>query len=238
MTNHHETPAHFSSVSLLTKVLFAAAMALLTTACAGFDLDVEIGDGVDGSGVAETKRIDVDITKVTKVEVSDVWDVEVKVGDETGVEVTTDDNLFESAKVTVDGTTLKLSTKGSFNDSLGMKAVVTVTDLTELVVRDVSKVTIDSVTVGDLRVEVRDSSSASIAGTVSSLDLEVRDVSEVDGQNLIADTVTVEARDMADIEVSVTGEITGSATDVSSITVFGEGDMSVTTRDLASVERG
>src|SRR5437588_1158234 len=100
----------------------ALGLIFVSTALAGCGFNLGGGPQVQGSGVVKTEKRDV--AAFSAIEVSGAVKLEFTVGDETKVEVTTDDNLLPLFITEVDGETLKIYTKGSTSTNKGMVAKV------------------------------------------------------------------------------------------------------------------
>lgn len=123
-----------SSIVRMTSVCSLVLACILSTGCSM---------GIPGNGVLKTESRTV--TEFEKVQGSGIGDIEIAFGDETSVEVTTDENLLEYVSTEVVDGTLKLKTTENISTTEGLKFSIVVPKLTEATVSGVGDIRIDQV---------------------------------------------------------------------------------------------
>jgi hypothetical protein len=185
------------------------ALALFTLAC-----NLSIGDGsvTVGSGTAaqETRAV----TGFDAIAVTGSLGVTVQVGPPASLEVRGDDNLLSHVRGEVRGSTLHLSSEGSFATTLGLSATVTLPSLVSLGNQGSADIVVTGVVGPTLTIESQGSGQLSLAGRIDALELDVQGSGDVDAKALAATRARVTVHGSADVDVlvedSLDAQINGS----------------------------
>lgn len=174
------------------------ALALFTLAC-----NLSLGDGsvTVGSGTSahETRTV----TDFDAIAVSGSLDVTVQVGQPASLVVRGDDNLLSHVRSEVRGSTLHVSSEGSYSTTLGLSATVSLPSLVSLNNQGSADIVVTGVQGQRLAIESLGSGELSLAGRVDALELDVQGSGDVDAKALTATQARVTVHGSADVDVLV-----------------------------------
>jgi hypothetical protein len=196
------------SIFLLSTLLFSGCLPGFVT-------------GIPGS--AKITTVKVEATGFTSVHQASVGSVNISLGEEESVSITTDDNLQQYLSATVENGELVIRTKG--NESLaptdGVKIDVKMKALTAIRLSGVGSITAENVKSPELTVKSDGVGSLKLAGEVDKLAVKVDGVGSFDSSKLDAKNVTVESNGVGSTKVKATESIDVKATGVGSVTYYG-----------------
>jgi hypothetical protein len=191
-------------------------MACVTALCFGL---VTISDcnpnAIHGSGVSKTESRAVG--SFSKIDLAGSPDVDVTVGPAASVSVTTDDNLLPLIETTVNGDTLSIGSKDSYNTSIGVKVNITVPMLDDVSVSGSGDIHVTGLTAGDFESRVTGSGDVTASGVVDRLSARITGSGDLRAGDLTAKHVHV--------NVTGSGDATIHATEELDATVTGSGDV-------------
>jgi putative autotransporter adhesin-like protein len=191
---------------------------------------------VTGSGRIVTKPVE--FSPFSRIQVSDVFDVRVSLGQQEKVTLRVDDNLLDRVDIGVSGGTLHLGLKSRTSiRHATLHADVITRSLSGIEVSGASKVhlsrefTVDtieatlsgasridgSLSCGTGRVVLSGASSATLSGTAERLALEASGASEVDAQRLVTRDLTIGLSGASDATVWATNTISAEVSGASSL---------------------
>jgi hypothetical protein len=161
--------------------------------------NLSLGGGTVGSGTPGTETREVSGFDSLLVEGS--VDVTVKVGSPPSLEVRGDDNLLSHVKSEVRGSTLHLSSEGSYTSTLGLSATVTVPSLVSVRDQGSADVVVSGVEGERLEIDNQGSGDLSLAGRVDALEIDVNGSGDVDAKALSATRARVTINGSSDVNV-------------------------------------
>lgn len=161
--------------------------------------NLSLGGGTVGSGTPakETRAV----SGFDSIHVSGSIDVAVQVGTPASLEVRGDDNLLSHVKSEVRGSTLHLSSEGSYTSTLGLSATVTVPSLVSLHDQGSADVVVSGVEGERLEIDNQGSGDLSLAGRVDALEIDVNGSGDVDAKALSATHARVTINGSSDVDV-------------------------------------
>jgi hypothetical protein len=173
-------------------------------------------NAISGSGNVKTESRSVGT--FTKVELTGSPDVEVTVGSDISVSVTTDDNILPAIETKVEGDTLSIGSKQSYNTSLGVTVKITVPKLDGASVTGSGDIHAAGIKGGTIHAGVTGSGDVTLKGEADRLEGEVTGSGNLHAGDLSA----------KDVRVTVTGsgDATVRATEKMEASVTGSGDVS------------
>jgi hypothetical protein len=193
---------------------FVAVMAFSLNGCGA------IMPQVVGSGKAATEKREA--APFTKIHASGAVQVDVKIGDEPSLEVTTDDNIIAHIKTEVnDGVLTVRNDLGSFQSGLGVKVTATVKELTGMNLSGASHGNAAGITGPTFAAEANGASKIKLAGTVEELTASCNGASTIHAFDLPAQKVSARANGASRIEVTAKEKLNASANGASSIRFAG-----------------
>ncbi len=191
-------------------------IASLPVLCLGL---VTIGDcnpnAIHGSGNIKTESRSVG--SFSKIDLTGSPDVEVVVGSDTSLTVTTDDNILPVIETTVDGDTLNIGSKQSYSTSHGVNVKITVPALNGVSISGSGDIHVAGLKAGDMHVNVTGSGDVTLKGDADRLRAQITGSGDVHAADLSA----------KDVHVTVTGsgDATVRASEQLDATVTGSGDV-------------
>jgi hypothetical protein len=242
---------------LSTTVVSLLALIALITACS---INIDLGDGIDGSGNVETRAFD--LSGFDKLAIGSAFEVDVSIDLSAGykVEVTVDDNLFDELIIEVDNNTLQIRTRSGsrLRSNDGLKATVVLpslssvdasgasdvtvlaagTHVAELEASGASKIRVIDLDAADMKIDASGASKLELGGVrAGALDLDVSGASNVDLEDLPVDTADVSVSGASEIKFGSTAEVTGDLSGASTILVRDATYVDVDTSGSSSADR-
>ena len=184
-----------------------------------------IAQSVTGNGnVVEKER---NLSGFDKIESKYGVDVHIQLGSSNKVVVKTDENLQEHIKTEVEGSVLKISSKGNIRKAKAFDVYVTLTDLKEISAHSGSDVYAEStlkldklnieahsgsdihmeLEVGTLTCLLNGGSDAFLKGSAGTMDIEANGGSDISAKSLKAGDCKLDVSGGSDARVYVTGKI-------------------------------
>lgn len=202
---------HFANSLLMIPVLF----------CSGC-LISSFSTGIPGSGKITTQKIDA--SEFTSVHQATVGAVNVTLGDEESVSITTDDNLQQYLSATVENGELVIRNKSEENlaPTNGIQVDVKLKSLTALRLSGVGSITAENVQGPELTVKSDGVGSVRLAGEVEKLTVNIGGVGSFDSSKLDAKTVKVDSSGVGSAKVKATESIEVNASGVGGVTYYGD----------------
>ncbi len=232
-----------------------AAIALMASACGSINISVGIAE--DGSGVRSEETLDLDLSDIDSVEVSDIWDVEITVDDQDpSVAIVLDDNFADYTDVKVDGSVLRIGfTRGNLDPNITPTATVTVptlvsleaggatsvvvegdvTDLIDIQVEGASTVEVASLEVDTLDIELEGAADILITGAARRGNIDMNGSSSAHLSGLTWSTVDIDLNGASDLLLTATDSVSGKAEGSSDVTVGGGAAIDVSTSGASDV---
>jgi hypothetical protein len=163
-----------------------------------------------GSGVSKTETRSVG--SFSKIDLAGSPDVMVAVGSDTSVSVTTDDNLLTNIETVVEGDTLRINSRRSYNTSVGVKVNITVPDLNGVSISGSGDIQVTGLKAGDMDASVTGSGDITLSGVMDRLHAHIVGSGDVRASELAVKHVRVDITGSGDAEVRATEELDASVT--------------------------
>jgi hypothetical protein len=167
-------------------------------------------NAIHGSGVSKTETRAVG--SFSKIDLAGSPGVEVTVGSDTSVAVTTDDNILPTIETTVEGDTLHINSKQSYNTSLGVKVNVKVPSLNGVSISGSGDIHVMGLQTGDMDASVTGSGDVTLSGAVDRLRAHIVGSGDLQAGELAAKNVRVTVTGSGDAAVRATEELNASVT--------------------------
>jgi hypothetical protein len=172
-----------------------------------------------GSGNVVTERREVRDFK--GVNVSGVFQVEVKAQEDFSVEIEADDNLLPLIKSEVRNGVLHLETEGRLSCDNGLKVRISAPEIDEIDASGASKVNVNGIRNSEMRTDTSGASRISLSGETAQLLVEVSGASSVDAENLKAETADISASGASRVSTFTLNELRARASGASKVTYSG-----------------
>jgi len=218
------------------KYLLAAAATTLLIAGSAVAHD---GDEVDRNVVA-----DYDFSGFDSIDVSGVYKLDVRAGDQFSVRTEATEDSAEWLEVKLKGDTLILGKKktrkshdwkGEHHDH-GVHVIVTMPRLVDLDVSGVATGEISAFTGGRINIDIGGVSDLTLSGTCSRLDIDMGGVGKVDAEALKCDHVDADMGGVGKLSVYAAKSINADSSGMSKIDVYGNpSDTNVESSRMAKV---
>jgi hypothetical protein len=167
-------------------------------------------NAIHGSGVAKTESRAV--AAFSKIDLSGSPDVEVTIGPAASVAVTADDNILPIIETKVEGDTLRIGSKGSYNTRLGVKLIITVPALDGVSVLGSGDIHVTGLKAGDMDASVTGSGDVTLAGNADRLHAKITGSGDLRAGELGAKEVRVTVTGSGDATVRATEQLDASVT--------------------------
>lgn len=209
--------------------MYAIVLSLLATAT----LAAPQGAHVKGNGVLkqENRRVG----NFSKIEVGGAVEVEVKVGSSPSLKIEAESNILPLYKTTVQGDTLKVYHEGNISSSKTVRIWLTVPSLKGVNVSGASEMTIANLRGSQFGAQLSGASQLTAVGAVDALRLSASGASQLNLLKLTAKSATVDASGASQIDLSVSGKLSGDASGASEIAYRGKPTTSVSTSGASSI---
>lgn len=160
------------------------------------------GDGVRGSGhvASESRRV----SGFSRIDTEGAFDVRVKVGPETSLQIKGDDNLIKLVESTVQNGTLHLSTREKISPKKDMVVTITTPRLEAFNLKGAGDVDIDGVREDKFELDLRGAGDMRISGTTRDLDISLKGAGDMNLFGLRAENVRATLKGAGDINVYAT----------------------------------
>jgi hypothetical protein len=191
--------------------------------------------GTRGEGAVKTEAREV--AAFSRIETSAGIDVSVTFDPTPSLEVHAQENLLPLIVAEVKDDTLHLRTTQPYTTTEKVEVVLTTPSLTRLVLSGGSHGQITDLQAEDLELELSGGSRLDATGKATNLTLGMSGGSAAGLQDLETKTIEVDASGGCNATVRASGEVRGSATGGSRITVIGEAALSVDTTGNSYVGR-
>jgi hypothetical protein len=178
--------------------------------------------GIPGSGTVVT--VDIPVSEFSKLHHSTVGTVNLKVGAEESVSITTDDNLQSHLEAVVEDGELILRNKGEENlkPTKGIVFDITVKSLKSVRLSGVGSITAEGIAEPELTVNSTGVGSVKVKGSAETLTVNVDGVGSFDSGELEAKTVVVTSTGVGSTKVKATESLSVTATGVGAVTYTGQ----------------
>lgn len=171
-----------------------------------------------GSGVLaeETRPV---VAEFRAIEVAGHMEVDVRVGEQPGIRISTDDNLLQNVHTEIDGADLEIwMDEGRYDFGHPLKVTVTTPALERVSLAGSGKIRVQGVDSESFATSLAGSGDVVVSGRTGRLDISIAGSGDFD-------MVGLEARD-ATVEIAGSGEVVLNATDSLDVSIAGSGDVS------------
>jgi hypothetical protein len=173
------------------------------------------GMGVQGSGhlKSETRHVG----SFSKVRVEGSIDVEAKIGSQTDLKVSADDNLLSLIKTRVEGDTLIIRSEGSFSTNNRMVVQFSAPKIQAASVAGSGDVKVDGLRGGDFAASISGSGDISATGSAGAVSVSIAGSGDASLKGLQSSSATVSISGSGDASVNTSGPL--------SVVINGSGDV-------------
>lgn len=169
-----------STPSVWAGLVPSLMVALLMAGCPAFS-------GVPGSGRAATEKRPVGA--FSRVELSGAADVEASIGPVRSVEVTIDDNLLPLVETSVEGDTLRITSKKDYNSSLGLKVKIVAPSLDGFSVSGAANLHATGLDAKTFSLNISGTGNVELQGRAQTLEVHLSGAGKINASNLTAKDV-------------------------------------------------
>ncbi|MEO1252556.1 MAG: head GIN domain-containing protein [Pseudomonadota bacterium] len=182
-----------------------------------------------GAAAGDEDRITrtLDLEGFDSIEVSGVYDIDVRVGEEFSVVLKGRVEELDRTLVTVSGGVLDLSQderKSWRRKRRGVDAYITLPSLNGIVVSGVVDGEIDGVDADDFEINISGVGDIALAGKCQSLDAQVSGVGDLDAEGLECSVVDIRLSGVGDASVFASAEVDARVSGMGDIDVYGAPD--------------
>ncbi len=176
--------------------------------------------GEKGSGDLVTEEREV--RDFTKIKSSGSFDVYVRVGHETKVSVTFDDNLIDHIRTRVRGHTLRIDSEGSYSSRHNCRIDITVSRLSEITCSGSGSIEVEGLRTDEFAFKLSGSGEFKAEGEVRELEISVSGSGEVDTRDVIAEDAYVKVSGSGKVRVRATESLDSHVSGSGNIYYYGD----------------
>lgn len=156
---------------------------------------------IEGSGVL--RREQRHVNDFHSVEIKTGVDVHFARGDDTGVELSGDDNLLKLIRTDVVGGVLTISSTESYQTKSPLVVSLTGPHLSSLAMHGAGDIRLTDLKENDFAMELNGSGEVDVSGSVKQLSVLLNGSSDVDADELLSESANIQILGSGDIEVNV-----------------------------------
>ncbi|VAX20402.1 hypothetical protein MNBD_IGNAVI01-525 [hydrothermal vent metagenome] len=178
----------------------------------------------DGSDIQGGDRVikTYDISDFTKLEVSDAFEINVKVGEKASLKITGDENILPYIDVENEDNKLAIEFKKDFINAGNILVEITVKDLKSVDLSGACKITVEGISSDSFELEMSGACSGELSGKVKKLEIDLSGATNLDASQLIAEEVIIEASGASNAELYAVLSVDAEASGASNITIYGD----------------
>jgi len=185
------------------------ATALAATGCKGI-----FGPHIEGSGKPGTRTVTVGsgktLSEFKKIELDGAFDLEAKIGAQSDITVSGDDNLVNIVEFAMNGDTLVVKTSQNYSTHNPLKVSFTAPELQALSLNGSGNAHIDGLKGEDVSLEINGSGSVIATGSADKLTAAINGSGDMDLANLVAKQSATDISGSGSIKTNVTDSLTAS----------------------------
>jgi hypothetical protein len=202
---------------LATSALLISLLALTAavSAQAGWTSD----NGLDGSGKAETRTLD--LQDFEAIDIGGAFELKVTRGSTQKITVTIDDNLWEVFEAKVSGKELTLGFKKDVNPEVDAVVEIVMPTLTRVEIHGAAEVEINDYKGDKFTFNVSGAGELEMDGEVDELDISISGAGEIDTRDLKARSVEISVSGAGEAQVFASESFEGRVSGVGEITYYG-----------------
>lgn len=190
-------------------------------------------DRVEGSGQAVTEQRDV--PPFTELRIRGAVATEVRIGDPQSVAITGDDNVVRVIKTEVRDGRLSIEPEKSYDSDVPLRVAIVVPELEEIEASGAATVTVSGLDADELSIKASGASMVRASGSAERIDAEASGASRIGLEELTAEEAEADASGASTIEVTVSGQLSGSASGASTVTYAGNPQVDVSRSGASNV---
>lgn len=187
----------------------AIAAALAATGCKGV-----FGPSIEGSGKPGTRTVTVgsgkDVGEFKKIESNGSFNVQVKIGPQSDLTITGDDNIVKIVEVAVNGDTLVVKTNQNFSSNLPIMISVTMPELTGASTNGSGNISVDGINGQEVAFSVSGSGNIDATGKAESVTADISGSGEISVEKLAAHKLNADISGSGSVKANVSDQITAS----------------------------
>lgn len=176
------------------------------------------GPSIQGSGKADSRVLSVGTGKAlpefTKVVANGSFEVDLKQGPQSDLEITGDDNIITALECEVKGDTLYVGVKGSYSTKLPLRLKVVCPKVEGVEVNGSGDVLISNLSGNSLDLEINGSGDIVANGRITELSIDISGSGDVDTTALESERAVVDVAGSGTVRVfatkSLTADVAGS----------------------------
>jgi hypothetical protein len=210
----------------------------ITTVLAGMTVTgcERVGQGgVRGSGISRTESRDVD--PFHELELEGTGQLDVTIGPQEPVKITTDDNLLPLISTVVQEGKLVIRPTQPLRPRINIRAKVVVPQLDRVTCRGAGRVTAEGLKNEALRVEVHGSGTVTAQGETEKLSVMTKGTGVINAEELVAQHVNISLTGTGSAAVHASDTLTVSITGAGSVRYTGEPKVDQQIVGVGSVSR-
>ncbi|PKL82952.1 MAG: hypothetical protein CVV24_07425 [Ignavibacteriae bacterium HGW-Ignavibacteriae-3] len=192
-------------------ISFALLFAFIATGC-GFW-------GVRGNGrIKDESR---NVGEFSRIDAGGAFTIRVKVGNNTSLNVSAEENLLGFIRTRVSGNTLEIDTRKNISPRKEVIIEITTPVLDRIEVSGANNVNVDNISTDEFHVELSGAGNIDMSGEVEKLKAELSGAGNINAKNLKAKDVRISVSGAASANVFASRSLDASVSGVGSIDYYG-----------------
>jgi len=163
-----------------------------------------------------------EINDFTKLDVSDAFEITVKVGKKASLKITGDENILPYISVENNENKLAIEFKKDFINVSDILVEITVKELKSVDLSGACKITIEGISTDSFEMEMSGACSGELSGKVKKLEIDLSGASNLDASQLISEDIKIEASGASNAEIYAVSSVDAETSGASNITIYGD----------------
>jgi len=177
-----------------------------------------VGRNIDeGTKITKTYNI----SGFTELDVSNAFNVVVKVGEAASLKITGGENILPYIKVKNDEDDLEISLEKSFNNIGEILVEITVKELKSVDLSGACKIKVDGINTDSFDLDMSGACSGELIGKVRKLEIDLSGATNLDASQLISEMVEIETSGASNADIYASESVDAESSGASNITIYG-----------------
>ncbi len=179
-------------------------------------------NGIRGNGnVVNEER---EISQFNKIDVSGIFDVDIKVGKSVSLVISAEDNLLKYIKTKVRNNTLIISSKENLHPRDDLVLKITTPKLNEIDCSGANDLNIDSVKTDKFLMDLSGAGSIEINGKAKKFFIDISGAADLDASEFFVEDVKIDISGAASADIYASKSLDAEVSGASSIKLYGNAE--------------
>lgn len=178
----------------------------------------------NGRDVQEGDRVTktYEISDFTKLDVSNAFEITVKVGGKASLKITGDENILPYIRVKNKENELEIGFENNRHNIGNILVEITVENLESVDLSGACKIKVEGISTDSFELDMSGSSSGELSGKVKKFEIDLSGATKLDASQLISEAVEIEASGASNAEIYAVSSVDAETSGASNITIYGD----------------